>query len=54
MFYWAALFLIGAIVAGVLGFGGIGGAAADVLSALFFLALAMFVLLLIVGVIRRA
>lgn len=36
MLYWAAVFFIIAIVAGVLGFGGIAGAASSVAQILFF------------------
>jgi uncharacterized membrane protein YtjA (UPF0391 family) len=44
MLRWAVTFLIVAILAGVLGFGGIAGAATDISRVLFFLFLIMFVI----------
>ncbi len=43
MLNWALIFLIVAIAAGVLGFGGIAGAATAIAQGLFFLFLALFV-----------
>lgn len=44
MLYWTILFLIVAIVAGVLGFGGIAFAAAGIAKILFFFFLIVFIL----------
>lgn len=52
MLNWAMAFLVVAIIAGVLGFGGIAGAAAGIAKALFFVFLALFVASLLAG--RRA
>lgn len=43
MLNWAVTFLIVAIVAGVLGFGGIAGTATDMAKVLFVVALVLFV-----------
>ncbi|NIJ33062.1 MULTISPECIES: DUF1328 family protein [Sphingomonas] len=45
----ALLFLIAGIVLAVLGFGGIGGAFIGIAKILFFIAIAVFVLLLVAG-----
>ncbi|MGL4313562.1 MAG: DUF1328 domain-containing protein [Sphingomonas sp.] len=49
MLRWAFLFLIIGIVLAVLGFGGIGGAFIGIAKLLFFIAIAIFVILLILG-----
>jgi uncharacterized membrane protein YtjA (UPF0391 family) len=49
MLKWAVIFLIVALVAALLGFGGIAGAAAGFAQILFFVALAVFVIMLIAG-----
>jgi uncharacterized membrane protein YtjA (UPF0391 family) len=49
MFSWAITFLIVAIVAALLGFGGIAGTAAWMAKLLFLLGLALFVLFLLLG-----
>lgn len=49
MLKWAFLFLILGIVLGVLGFGGIGGAFIGIAKILFFVALAIFLILLVLG-----
>jgi len=49
MLKWAFLFLIIGIVLGVLGFGGIGGAFIGIAKILFFIALAIFLILLVLG-----
>ena len=53
MLRWAIAFLIIALVAALLGFGGIAGAATDIARLLFLICAALFVLALIVGVINR-
>ena len=49
MLKWAFLFLVIGIVLGVLGFGGIGGAFIGIAKILFFIALAIFLILLVLG-----
>jgi len=49
MLKWAFLFLIVGLVLGVLGFGGIAGAFIGVAKILFFIALAIFLILLVLG-----
>jgi uncharacterized membrane protein YtjA (UPF0391 family) len=49
MLYWALIFLLIAIVAGVLGFGRIAGAATDIARVLFFIFIVLLVLSLIAG-----
>lgn len=44
MLRWAITFLLVALAAGVLGFGGIAGAATDIARVLFFVFIVMFVL----------
>ena len=49
MLYWAAVFLITAIIAGVLGFGGLAAEAAFIARVLFYIFLIVFVVSLIMG-----
>jgi uncharacterized membrane protein YtjA (UPF0391 family) len=49
MLYWAFVFLIVAIVAGALGFGGIAGAAAGIAKVIFGIFIVLFVLGLLLG-----
>ncbi len=49
MLKWAAIFLVVGLVLGLLGFGGLGGAFVGVAKILFFVALAVFVVLLVLG-----
>ncbi|TPG41341.1 DUF1328 domain-containing protein [Sphingomonas koreensis] len=49
MLKWAFVFLIIGIVLAVLGFGGIGGAFIGIAKILFFIAIAVFVVLLVLG-----
>jgi len=53
MLYWALVFFIIAIVAGVLGFGGIAAAATDMARILFYIFLAIFLVTLVFGLVRR-
>lgn len=50
MLKWAIIFLVAGLVLGVLGFGGIGGAFVGIAKILFFIAIAIFVLFLVLGV----
>jgi uncharacterized membrane protein YtjA (UPF0391 family) len=49
MFRWALIFLAVALVAAVLGFGGIAGAAVDIAKILFVVGLGLFLLFLVLG-----
>jgi len=51
--YWAAIFFVLALVAGLLGFGGIAGAATLVAEILFFVFLVALVISLAMGLSRR-
>ena len=52
MLYWAVVFLVVALVAAGLGFGGLAGTSAGIAKILFIVFLAMFVISLVFG--RRA
>lgn len=49
MFKWALIFAVIALVAAVLGFGGIAGASAGIAKILFFVGLALVALFVILG-----
>jgi uncharacterized membrane protein YtjA (UPF0391 family) len=49
MFYWAAVFLIIAIVAALLGIGGLAGTAANIAWALFIVGLILAVAFAVIG-----
>lgn len=49
MLRWAIIFLIAGLVLGALGFGGVGGAFVGIAKILFFVAIAVFVVLLVLG-----
>lgn len=49
MLKWALIFAVIALVAGLLGFGGIASTAAGIAKVLFFIAIAIFVVLLLLG-----
>jgi uncharacterized membrane protein YtjA (UPF0391 family) len=53
MLYYSLVFLVVALIAAALGFGGIAGASIGIAKILFFVFLALFVLSLIFGGIRR-
>jgi uncharacterized membrane protein YtjA (UPF0391 family) len=50
MIKWALVFLVVGLIAGVLGFTGVAGASFAIAKLLFFVALAIFVVLLLLGV----
>jgi uncharacterized membrane protein YtjA (UPF0391 family) len=52
MLGWAVIFLIIAVAAAILGFGGIAGTAVGIAKIVFFVAVALFVLSAIVGALR--
>ena len=53
MLYWALMFLVIALVAGLLGFGGIASTATGIAQILFVIALILFVVSLFAGFLRR-
>jgi len=50
MLRWAFLFLVVALVAALFGFGGIASAAAGIAKVLFFITIAIFVIMVMLGV----
>lgn len=52
MLGWAITFLIIALVAAVLGFGGIAGLSLEIAKIIFFVAIALFLISAIVGLLR--
>lgn len=50
MLKWALIFLVVGLIAGLLGFTGVAGASFAIAKLLFFIAIAIFVMLLILGV----
>jgi uncharacterized membrane protein YtjA (UPF0391 family) len=53
MLYWAIVFFIIALVAALFGFGGISAAAAGIAKILFIVFLALFLISLVLGMLRR-
>ena len=53
MLYWALAFFIFALVAALLGFGGIAVASAGIAKILFVVFLALFLISLVTGLVRR-
>jgi uncharacterized membrane protein YtjA (UPF0391 family) len=51
MLKWALIFLVIGLVLGAMGFGGIGGAFVEIAKILFFIALALFVIFLVLALI---
>lgn len=49
MLYWAAVFFVIAVIAGVLGFGGIAIASTQVAKVLFFIFIILFIVSLVLG-----
>ena len=52
MLGWVVTFLVIALIAGILGFGGIAGASIEIAKIIFFVAILLFVLSAIVGLMR--
>jgi uncharacterized membrane protein YtjA (UPF0391 family) len=52
MLGWAVTFLIIALIAAVLGFGGIAGVAIEIAKIIFFVAIVLFVISIVVGLLR--
>jgi uncharacterized membrane protein YtjA (UPF0391 family) len=53
MLYYSLVFLVVALIAGALGFGGIAGASVGIAKILFFVFIVLFIVSLIFGRIRR-
>lgn len=53
MLYWVVVFLIVAIVAGAFGFGGISAAAVGIAKLIFFIAIVLFLISLIMHMTSR-
>jgi len=53
LLYWAVVFLVVALVAAVLGFGGVAGVATEGATLLFWIAIILFVVSLVAGMLRR-
>jgi uncharacterized membrane protein YtjA (UPF0391 family) len=52
MLGWVVTFLVVALIAGILGFGGIAGASIEIAKIIFFIAIVLFVVSAVVGVAR--
>ncbi|RIK98502.1 MAG: DUF1328 domain-containing protein [Proteobacteria bacterium] len=52
MLGWVLTFLIVALIAGLLGFGGIAGASIEIAKVIFFIAIILFVVSLVMGFVR--
>ncbi|MET3354694.1 DUF1328 domain-containing protein [Xanthobacter autotrophicus] len=53
MLSWAVTFLVVALIAAVLGFGGIAGTAIEIAKIIFFVAIVLFVISAVAGLMRR-
>jgi uncharacterized membrane protein YtjA (UPF0391 family) len=52
MLSWVVTFLVVALIAGILGFGGIAGASVEIAKAIFFIAVILFLISAVVGLVR--
>lgn len=52
MMNWALTFLVVALIAAVLGFGGIAGSAVEIAKIIFFVAIILFVISAVVGLVN--
>ena len=52
MLSWVVTFLIVALIAGILGFGGVAGASIEIAKIIFFVALVLFLVSAVVGLAR--
>lgn len=53
LLYWAVVLLIVAVVAALFGFGGVAGTAMQGAQLLFYVAIVLFVIALVMGLMRR-
>ena len=54
LMHWAVIFLVVALVASLLGFGGVAGTAMGAAQMLFWVAIVLFVVTVVASLIRRA
>ncbi len=54
LLYWAVVFLVVALIAAFLGFGGVAGVAVEGARILFWIALILLVVSVVLGLVRRA
>jgi uncharacterized membrane protein YtjA (UPF0391 family) len=52
MLSWVVTFLVIALIAGILGFGGVAGASIEIAKAIFFIAVILFIVSAVVGIAR--
>jgi len=52
MLSWVVTFLVIALIAGILGFGGIAGVSIEIAKAIFFIAVVLFIISAVIGVAR--
>jgi uncharacterized membrane protein YtjA (UPF0391 family) len=52
MLSWVVTFLVIALIAGLLGFGGIAGASIEIAKTIFFIAVILFVIFAVIGLAR--
>jgi uncharacterized membrane protein YtjA (UPF0391 family) len=52
MLSWVVTFLVIALIAGILGFGGIAGASIEIAKAIFFIAIILFLVSAVIGLAR--
>jgi uncharacterized membrane protein YtjA (UPF0391 family) len=52
MLGWVVTFLVVALIAGILGFGGIAGVSIEIAKAIFFIAVVLFIVSAVVGLAR--
>jgi uncharacterized membrane protein YtjA (UPF0391 family) len=52
MFGWVVTFLIVALIAGILGFGGVAGASIEIAKIIFFVAVVLFLISAVFGLVR--
>jgi uncharacterized membrane protein YtjA (UPF0391 family) len=52
MLSWVVTFLVVALIAGILGFGGIAGASVEIAKIIFFIAIVLFLISAVVGLAR--
>jgi uncharacterized membrane protein YtjA (UPF0391 family) len=52
MLSWVVTFLVIALIAGILGFGGIAGASIEIAKVIFFIAVVLFLVSVVVGLAR--
>ena len=49
---WVVTFLVVALIAGILGFGGVAGVSIEIAKAIFFIAIVLFLVSAVVGLVR--